>query len=190
MEYSGLLGYLATGAVSLLTGYWLKRMEPASRLVFWNPHSFLFSLFPPAPQGQTQPAQPLMLQTNTLIVQNIGRRSAEKIEIIHQRRPDHFQFATATNYSEATTPTGEHVIQVESLGKGEILSLQLLAYVNPPVLAGVRSKDGHAKGIAINIQRVLPKAVRLSLLALTVVGAVVVAYGLARASMHAWEATV
>ncbi len=188
MERTDLFGYIATGTVSLGVGYLLKVFEPASRLVFWNPHSFLFRVQLPAQANQAgNPQPPIHLQTNTLVVQNIGRKPAEKIEIIHRQRPDHFQFATATNYTEAFTPTGEHVIQIDTLGKREVLSLQLLAYVNAPVLVGVRSKDGAAKAITINIERNAPRWLRITMLTLAFLGAGTAAYGVAKSASYVWQ---
>jgi hypothetical protein len=74
-------GYIATGIISLIVGLLLRQLEPKSKIVYWSPHNFLFEL----------QKEQVVLQTNSLTVQNIGRKPAEDIEIIHKQKPDFFQ---------------------------------------------------------------------------------------------------
>lgn len=87
-----LVGYVATGTVALAVGIMLTYLQPRAKVVYWSPHSFLFDL--------TQ--HNVQLQTDALTVQNIGRRTAEGIELVMDSRPDFFQFSPAVPYDEFT----------------------------------------------------------------------------------------
>lgn len=145
-----LSGYIATGLVSLAVGLLLQRFKDRPKLLYWIPGSFLFQLQTPA----------IALRTDSLTIQNVGRQPATDIEIIHKARPDHFQFSTQIDFTEGTTPTGEHVIKIPSLGAKEHINIQLLGHTNQPVLLGVRSAEGRAQPIQVHLQRVVPKAVQ------------------------------
>lgn len=143
-------GYIATGLVSLTVGLLLQRMKDRPKLLYWIPGSFLFQLTTPQ----------IALRTDSLTIQNIGRQPATDVEIIHKARPDHFQFSTHIDFSEATTPTGEHVIKIPSLGAKEHVNIQLLSHTAQPVLLAVRSAEGSAQLIQVQLQRVVPKAIQ------------------------------
>lgn len=159
-------GYVATGVVSLSVGLLVRQLEPKSKLVLWSPHNFFFDL----------KDVKVALQTNSLTIQNIGRRAAEQIEIIFKERPDFFQFAPAIDYQERTSPSGDHILSIAALGPSEHVTLQLLSYKTVPVPLTVRSKDGMARVIDIQPQRVLPRWVNYSARFLLVVGLGFTAY--------------
>jgi len=141
-----LSGYIATGIVSLVVGLLLRYIEAKAKIVYWFPHNFFFEL----------KKENVVLQTNSLTVQNTGRRPAENIEIIHKQKPDFFQLAPSIPYEEETTSNGEHVLRVKTLGPKEFFMLQLLSYKTVPVLLNVRSKEGPAKTIQIQPQKIFP----------------------------------
>jgi|SRR5712691_11951043 hypothetical protein len=167
----GLAGYIATGVVSLAVGLLLRQLEPKSRLVYWLPHNFLFEL----------KDEKVTLRTDSLTLQNLGRKSATNIEIIHKSRPDYFKFATAVAFDEATTPNGEHVIKIASLGAREFINLQLLSYKTLPVLLNIRSAEGPAAPIQIQLQRQFPRWVYAISAVLTLVGLGFTAFWLIKA---------
>jgi hypothetical protein len=170
-------GAIVTGVIGLV--FWLvqRRLEPASNLGYWVPHNFLFNV--PLPN---QP-QPLALETATLTVQNLGRKAAEVVEIVHATKPDHFQIHPRRAYEEKQAPDGAHIISVESLGPKEVLQIQLLAFNQRPVFVGVRSKDGPAKPVRFQIFRVLPRPVLLLLQLCMFVGAFAIVYWIVRAAL-------
>lgn len=139
-------GYIVTAILSLLVGYLLTHLQPKSKLSFWIPHTFTFNVN----------EHSLSLATASLTLQNLGRKQAEKVEILHRTRPDFFQFSPAVNYSESTTPEGHHVISIDALGPQEFVTLQMVAYKTQLQPLTIRSKDGLAKPIPARIQRVLP----------------------------------
>lgn len=158
---SQLVGYIATGLASLTVGLLLQRFEAKPKLLYWVPGSFLFKVQDPK----------VDLRTDALTVQNVGRRPATDVEIVHEERPDHFQFSTAVRYTEETNSTGEHVIKVPSLGPKEHINLQILSHQKLPVLLNVRSADGKAQPIQVHLQRVLPRWLQVLVAGLILFGA-------------------
>jgi energy-converting hydrogenase Eha subunit A len=143
MTMAETVGYIATGLISLVVGLFLERLKDKPRLLYWLPGSFLFQLKTPA----------IALRTDSLTIQNVGRHPATNIEIVHKAKPDHFQFSTAVDFTEATTPTGEHVIRIASLGPKEFVNLQLLSHTNPAAILNVRCAEGPAQLIQVHLQR-------------------------------------
>jgi len=144
---NNLTGYVATGVISFMVGTLLRHFEPKAKLLYWSPHNFLFEL----------KREGVVLQTNSLTVQNTGRKSAEDIEIIHKEKPDFFQISPTLSHEEGTGSSGEHIIRVKSLGPKEFFMLQLLSYKTVPFLLNIRSKEGSARAIQIQPQRIIPK---------------------------------
>ena len=142
-----LIGYIATGVVSLVVGLFLQRLQAKPKLLYWVPGSFMFNLKEPQ----------LALRTDALTIQNDGRMPATNVEIIHRQRPDHFQFSTAISYVEENGPDGTHIIRIPSLGSKEFVNIQLLSHVQEPVLLNVRCAEGPAQLIQVHLQRVYPK---------------------------------
>jgi len=166
-----LTGYIATIIVSLIIGYLSRFIEPKSKLLAWFPHNFLFNL----------QKEGVIIQTNSLTVQNWGRKAAEGIEIIHKAKPDFFEIHPSVKFSESTNPNGEHIIHLETLGPKEWFVLQLLSYKTVPKLQNVRWKGGQCKWIQIVPQRVLPKTLLLALQLFMFVGIGTIAYWIIRA---------
>jgi hypothetical protein len=190
-------GALITALIGFVVWLIQRRLEPSTRLRFWVPHDFLFQLpfapgplQPPAPdaqeRGETQPEvpeqavphQPFVIRTNTLTVQNLGRKLADKVQIIHADRPDHFQMHPRRNYADECAPDGTHIITIDSLGPREVVHVQLLSYRHNPVLVGVRSKEGEAKPVGFQIQRVWPRWLIVLVLICMFVGAFAILYWL------------
>lgn len=169
METS-LIGYVITGVVSLVVGLLLKHLEPKSKLCYWFPHAFVFDL----------KNENLTIQTNSLTVQNLGRESAEDVEIIHKSRPDFFQFSPPIAYLEETTKSGDHILRIPHLGKKEFFTLQLLSYKSVPVLQNIRSKDGSGTQIQFKFQRHYPKWLEYLIGLIMVSGLIVVVYWLVK----------
>lgn len=170
-------GYLITATLSLFGGIILERLKPTSKLVAWFPHNSRFTL----------KDVDVTLQTNLLTLQNLGRKPAENVELVHRQRPDHFQFHPAIRYVEDTGPDDSHILRIESLGAKEFVTLQLLSYKTAPEILSIRSKDGPAKTINVRLQRMYPKAVDLAIKALTVFGGVTLLYWAVRSGVFLYE---
>jgi hypothetical protein len=142
-----LVGYIATGLISLVVGLLLQQFQSKPKLLYWVPGSFLFELKDPK----------IALRTDSLTIQNAGKKPATNVEIVYKYKPDHFQFSTAISFSEETNPNGEHIIKIPSLGSKEFVNIQLLSHMQLPILLNVRSADGPAQLIKVHLQRMFPK---------------------------------
>lgn len=160
--------YIITGIVSLIVGLLLQRLQAKPQLQYFLPGSFLFSLKDPK----------IEIRTDSLTIQNAGRKPASNIEIIHQDRPDHFQFSQAVRYEEEVSPNGNHIIKIPTLGPKEHVNIQLLSYVKQPVLLNVRSEEGTAKLIPVQFQRIFPQWFNFLAVVLFLVGLGTILYWL------------
>lgn len=170
LNMDSLSSYIATIVVGLLTGYLAQFLQPRSKLLYWSPHNFLFNL----------KNEGVALQTNALTIQNVGRLAAEDIEIIHKQRPDFFELYPSVEYQEATNPNGEHIIKIKSLGQKDWVVVQMLSYKTPPIFNNIRWKNGQAKWVPIQPQRIFPKWFLVSFNAVALVGAGTIVYWLLR----------
>ena len=167
----GLLGYVATGVVSIAVAILIMYLQPKAKLVYWSPHNFLFNLTNESVALQT-------LQTDALTLQNIGRKTACNVDIVMSNRPDFFQFAPAIAYHETTLDNGQFVLRIGEMGPKEFVTLQLLSYRQVPHLLNIRSDAGHAQAIQIQLQRVFPTWLSVLLALLMLVGAGTLIYWL------------
>ncbi|MGN8061244.1 hypothetical protein ACTJK4_06245 [Ralstonia sp. 22111] len=191
MDQDKLLGYIIAGIIGFI--FWLiqQRLEAKPKLTIRFPHWFEYKV--PITNNQVAQAnggapvqgQPppniLTFQTNTLVIENLGRRAAEDVEIIHQRKPDHFQFSGSVVYEEDERSNGTHIIRLASIGPKEIVTLNIFAYANQPILGGVRSKDGPALNIPTKTIRAWPNWVNMGLGLAALLGLFYVFYWLVRA---------
>jgi hypothetical protein len=142
-----IIGYVITGIISLVVGLALQRSVGKAKLQYFLPGTFLFNIDNPK----------VSLQTDSLTIQNSGRKSSTNIEIVHKAKPDHFQFSQAIAYKEEFNPNGEHILKITSLGPKEHLNIQYLSHTTLPVLLRVRSDQGSAQLIQVQFQPVFPK---------------------------------
>ena len=184
-----LAGYIATLCVGAIGQYLSQFLRPKVKILYWLSHDFLYTIPSAALNaGQTvqaaiqvaadAPAAPhtFLVRCQTLTIQNFGRERAEWIEIVHRRRPDFFQLYPALNYTESFTPTGEHVLRVESLASKEWFTIQFLSHMQAPDLSYVRSVAGHASTMRWMPVRQYPRWVYVLMLFGMVIGAGFSAY--------------
>lgn len=167
----GLAGYVATGIVSLAVGLLLRSLEPKAKVVYWSPHTFVFDV----------PNPKVILKTDSVTIQNIGRREAEDVEVIFKSRPDFFKLQPSIPYSEHNNPDGEFLLRVPTLGPKEFFTLQILSFVTIPNIQSIRSKAGPASLIQVQFQRQFTRLVQLLLVAILLVGIGFLSYWLIQA---------
>lgn len=142
------LEFIIPGVVTVVAGLIVSRLRARPRVVYWIPLNFVFDLT----------EEKVVLGTHSLTVQNVGTESAEDVEVIHSAKPDFLKILPPMNFTEDTTPAGEHVIRIKNLGPNEHFFTQMLTYKAPvPSLLNVRSKAGQAKPVPVQFQRVYPK---------------------------------
>ena len=139
---------IAAGAISFGVGYALRFVEPRSKVVWWSPHAFWFDL---------DAEKTRAVFTHSLTIQNIGRKAAECVEIVHRTRPELFKLNPSLDFTEVTTPDGQHIIRIASLARREFFSIEFISAKAIPELLYVRTKDGHSERIPIQPQRIFPR---------------------------------
>jgi len=91
------------------------------------------------------------------------------------------------NYTETTTPSGEHIIRIESLAHREYVTLQLLSYVRQPELLYIRSEAGHASQMPWMVVRKFPKWAYAAVQLLVLIGAGFSAYWLIKVAIFVFK---
>lgn len=189
-----LAGYLATLASGALLTYLSQFLQPKIKINYWHSHNFLYSIPPaqlnPAPNpapalpaagrpvnpAPTPAAPNFLLLTQSLTVQNRGRKAAEWVEIVHGRRQDFFQLYPALQFTEAIAASGEHTLRINSLARHEHVTVQFLCYSHMPALSHVRSNAGPAKQMPWIIAPKYPQWVYILMLLAMVLGCCFSAY--------------
>jgi hypothetical protein len=174
-----ILEIISSGIVPVIAAIIVSRLRARPKIRYWFPHEFLFNL----------PPDNVLLKTYSLTVQNMGRETAEDVEIIYSKRPDFLSLHPSLPFVEETTPSGEHVLRIKSLGKQEHFFLQMLNYTSPaPTLLNVRSKAGAGKGISVHLQQVAPRWLRGIVICLMFIGVWVIFYWLYKGIVVAGKA--
>jgi hypothetical protein len=150
-------------------GYWLTGKP---RLYVFSPASTPFQLEPPQ-----LGAEPIQIRAGQVMVQNAGRRSATKLEVMAGAGPMPWGYNLVPNINHQikTGPRGEWLMEVPYLGPGETITLQIL---NGPVIDSIRSAEGPARVIDVMHQRAFPKWFRILAAAVMLVGLGTIGFGI------------
>ena len=140
------LDTIITGFIAFLVGLFLQKLEPKAKVVYWFPHAFEFDI------KKLNASQ----RTDSITIQNIGRKQAEEVEILSSVEPDFFEFSPKVKYTSKTLGDGTYLITLDYLGAKEFVTLQILSYEHFPALQSIRCKNGDVTKIPITLQRVYP----------------------------------
>jgi hypothetical protein len=135
---------------SVMTAWVIRALQPRARVVFYVPYESTFHI----PQ-QNNPA--FSVKTRALRIENIGRDTAEDVEVHHAFPPEHFKIVPTMANQVTVTPQNTHVITVPSLAPSEGFWIEMITANILPVLSNVRSRSGPARVVHIRIQRQFPK---------------------------------
>ena len=152
-------------------GYWLAGKP---RLYVYSPNSTGFQL-PPVKEG----ANSVAIRAGQVIVQNAGRQSATKVQIVAQPgwKPWGYTIVPNIDHEVRTGPQDQWMIEVAYLGPHETVTVQIL---NGPNIDTVRSMEGPAKYVDVIHQRVNPRWANALALLLMMTGFGTLLYGLWR----------
>ncbi|MEO6114453.1 MAG: hypothetical protein ABIP07_08420 [Sphingomicrobium sp.] len=142
-------------------GYWLTGKP---RLYVYSPNSTGFQL-PPAQEG----SQPIAIRAGQVVVQNAGRKSANKVQLMAQPgwKPSGYTIVPNIDHEVKSGPQDQWMIEIPYLGPQETVTVQIL---NGPNIDTVRSLEGPAKVVDVIHQRVYLKWVNAIVLVLMIVG--------------------
>jgi len=167
-----LIGYIATGTLSLVVGVLLIYLQPKSKIFYWSPHTFLFNL----------QKENVVLQTDSLTIQNLGRKAASNIEVVFDVKPDFYQLQPAVVHEGIVLENGNFAVKLKELGPKEYYTFQVLSYTKLPKLLNIRSDSGSGHFMPFQLQRIFPKWFNLLALFFMIVGAATTVYWLVRVS--------
>ncbi len=170
---------VAIGAVLGFVGGWaLKYVGPKSKLVYWFTHNS-FSQIPQPGSKNT-----FNLFTSSVTVQNMGRRRATNVELVFTSPPNHYTLTPTRPHAQRTTPQGQHVINIPTLGHNEWFTLEVIGFGTAPGLLHLRSDDGAAELVPMMPQRIWPRWVNWSSVILVLTGAAFILYWGLRGLRH------
>ncbi|MCF8707262.1 hypothetical protein [Rhizorhapis sp. SPR117] len=162
---------LATALVTLIGAYFAYWLTGKPRLIAFSPNSAWFEL------KQQNDNPPFTLKAGQLIVQNQGRKSANRVQLTAQPGPHPWGYSIfpSVDHEIRTGARDEWILEMPYLGPGEIVTVQVL---NGPLIDTVRSLEGPAKMVPVIHQRLLPKWFNLAALTLLIIGLITAIYGL------------
>ena len=168
---------LAVAVVNLVVGVGigivLDRLRSRPRIFYWYPHAFVHQL----KLAEDQPTVKIL--TDTITIQNVGRKSAESVEICLTGEPDRFELSPSLKYEAETDEDGNYIIRIMHLGSKEVFAIEFLSYKTKVKLNYVRHKDGPAEKIDIVPIRQFPLWVYYVSAVFTLIGTGLVLYWIA-----------
>jgi hypothetical protein len=152
-------------AIITVTG---AALSARPRMKWGVSHGFVSSV---QQQNPAPGAPPVVLYfTRTVYVQNVGRATADSIEVHFSARPEHIQIWPTFNYTTAINPENHFVVLLDNLGPREHCTLELLSARQLPDVLRVRSKAGEGKQVGITPTELFPLWYRRTLLVLIWLG--------------------
>jgi hypothetical protein len=117
-----------------------------------------------------------------VIVQNAGRRSANKLQLLAQPgwQPWDYRIVPNIDHEVRQGPKGAWMMESPYLGPGETVTVQIL---NGPIIETVRSPEGPAKMVPVIHQRVYPKWFNATAFVLFLIGLITVIYEIMRVTV-------
>lgn len=158
--------------VPLITWALNRFLKGRARLRLAQPHSFTFIVQEPLrnPQGNVvRPTQ--TVQTRSFMLQNDGRETAMKVELVFNWRPMCINLWPSRHVTEHVEPDGRFVLLLESLAPGEVLGCEVLSVnVDAPELITARSDQAIGQRVNMYPQPVVSHGIRTLAGALMFVG--------------------
>lgn len=175
-----LVSTIAVPLLCLLFGAFINRkLERRPVIVSFFGHASSFSI-------NSDEGNALVVNTHTVVIRNVGKRSAANLRMTHAILPNINVFPQIPYHSEIL-PGGAVDLVFPTIVPGQQITVSYL-YLAPLLVAGVnmgiKHDDGFGKAISVILQRQFP----LWLLRITkwsaIIGAVTVLYGLVKACIY------
>lgn len=168
------------GLLGLLIAY---AVQPRVKLRWTVSHNYRHFLLGkdldanrPASEAKKPPAQNMVLNVNSLLVVNNGRGGASSVEVVLNWKPLGLSVAPPRQYFPSNNPEGRYVMMFPNLGPKESFAVHMIDGKELPDVVGVRSESGDAKHVSSQPQITYPRWAIISLLAVTAVGAIFLAW--------------
>lgn len=145
--------------VPFITWFLNVGIKAKAKLVWTNPHSFSFLIPEPIRDDEGNILKPKQIvNTSSIKVINIGRDTANKLELVFNWQPQYLNLWPVRYYEQKTTEDGRHSLIFENLSPKEEIGLEIMSINSElPELLVVRSAECTAKNVSLTwIQYVAP----------------------------------
>lgn len=140
--------------------------QKGPKLVYFVSNIVSHRVVPRPTQNQQQSsntpiAQPFWLNSLTITLRNNGNVTAKGIEICHPQQPENIQLTPSIEHEilHPNTERNNTIIKIPSIAPGETIDIAYLFWTIADwrnILEYIRSEDGLAKRINVNVLRVFP----------------------------------
>jgi hypothetical protein len=149
-----------------------------AKLLLASPHTFTFIIQQPLLNSQGNQISPVQtIHTISHVINNVGKETATKIELLFNWKPLCINFWPPRHYSEQTEPDGRYTLIFDSLAPNEVMGCELLTLNSDlPSLLVVRSDQCVAKTITMYPQPMIKNWQRRISIILVLAGLSLVVY--------------
>jgi len=139
-------------------------VQARPKIIWANLYQFVHRL--PAQDGET------IAHTRTVLVQNVGRKTARDVEIVFNWQPQALSVWPQRAYEERVNPEGRHIIFFADLAPKEYSNIDVINIgSDAPECISVRCPDRMAKEVQTYHQILLPGWLRIGLQLVLFIGA-------------------
>ncbi|MER0508963.1 hypothetical protein ABR850_05890 [Aeromonas veronii] len=144
--------------VPLITWFLNVGMKSKAKLIWTSPHAFTFILQEPIKNGDGEVISPNQkVVTASFKVINMGRETANKIELIFNWVPQYINLWPVRHYEQKTDPDGRHILIFDNLSPKEEIGIEIMSVnTDLPALLVVRSAECTATNVAVRWIQYVP----------------------------------
>lgn len=129
------------------------------------------------------------VRTQQIWVQNVGGLPVEKIEVVLNWKPQHFEVWDPRHFDSVILPDGRLAVTFPTLSNGEFFTISMIDTIQDlPVVLNVRWLGGTAKQIPMGPQRIWPHWWLLSMTSIWFIGIITILYLLLQVVLKYWPA--
>ncbi|MBG0667486.1 hypothetical protein I4P15_03260 [Enterobacter roggenkampii] len=112
-----------------------------------------------------------LVHTKSVFLQNIGKESASRLEIVFNYRPMYFNVWPVRHYQEFNEGDGRYIIIFENLAPKDFMRIEVLSINHDlPAILSVKAKECVAKEVAFYPQMVINQYLKRFLMFLMMLG--------------------
>ncbi len=155
MVWTNIYPVLVSGLVAVVAAFILRWIKPKAKIIWSETHIFCYLITPDDPDKLAG-----NLWTRSMFVQNVGKETAEGVEIIFNFKPQLFNLWPSLPHTTELIPDKRFVIRANSLAAKEWFRIELLSEHEPPDLVRVRTAStGEALKVDMVPTRMYPKPI-------------------------------
>lgn len=139
-------------AVPILTWLLNSGLKARAKLIWASPHSFYFWVQEPLRNSEGEVLSPSQrVCTASIKVINVGRDTANKIELVFNWKPHYINLWPVRTYEHKTDQDGRYTLIFENLSPKEEIGVEIMSVnADSPALLQVRSAECIAKNVQLS----------------------------------------